>query len=52
MMGWLWYALWLDLWARILRPAPERKADVVDLAAWRRDHPRDNGHNGHGGRAA
>lgn len=39
MIGWLWWACWLDLWAEILQPAPREACPVVNLADWRRDHP-------------
>lgn len=29
---------WLEFWACMLRPAPS--AEVIDLAQWRRDHPK------------
>ena len=31
---------WVEFWAAMLRPAPTHTATVVDLAKWRRDHPK------------
>lgn len=32
---------WLEFWACLLRPTEDRpSAEVIDLAQWRREHPK------------